>query len=185
MSAVLEKIDVRNLRTLLVALSFSVVVVSFSYLIWPEIKAFKEKSESVNLMMSLSNSPKSIESELVQREKDVDQLNKTLHGDMANMPLQQLESYIIGQLQSVSWATDMKLLGVRPNKGMSYSMFQEILFDVQLLGRYHDFFAWLEKVSADFGFIAVKKYQINPSNEKTEDPKLNIKLTMVAYRAES
>jgi len=183
MNAVLERIDQSTLRTLLVMLVLCVTVMMFSYFVWPQFKHYREQVKVGDVLENVVNDRGDIANQLAEREQQVDVLSKKLHGDMANMPLQQMESYIIGQLQKISWATDIKLLGVRPTEGKKYRMYQEILFNVDLSGRYFDLFEWLRKVSQELGFVVVKKYDIAGSG-RIDAEDLNIKLTIVSYRAD-
>ncbi|RDH89957.1 MAG: hypothetical protein DIZ77_12145 [endosymbiont of Seepiophila jonesi] len=81
---------------------------------------------------------------------------------MAGLPAQQMESYIIGRLQKVSWETNVELVSVKPGDGQTVQMFQESLFEVELNAGYFDFFKWLQTIGRDLGFIVIKKYGIQP-----------------------
>ena len=114
--------------------------------------------------------------------QDVDRLSRELHGDAAELPARQMESYIIGRLQAVSWNTDVDLISVKPGLGQQVQMFQERLFEVQLHAKYRDFVSWLQRIGDELGFIVVKRYHLAPMAQTQSDTKLNIRLTMVAYR---
>ncbi|MCU7886113.1 MAG: hypothetical protein KZQ82_18130, partial [Candidatus Thiodiazotropha sp. (ex Lucinoma annulata)] len=105
-----------------------------------------------------------------------------LHGDMAGLPAKQMESYIIGRLQKVSWETDVELISVKPGDGQRVQMFQESLFEVEIHAKYFNFFNWLQTIGRELGFIVVKKYEINTINKELSNPELKIVLTMVSYR---
>ena len=106
----------------------------------------------------------------------VAKLSRELHGDMASLPERQMESFVIGRLQKVSWTTDVELISVEPGRGSQVQNFRESLFEVKLNAHYHDFFAWLQIVNDELGYVVVKKFDIRP-NERNS-------LTLVSYRME-
>jgi hypothetical protein len=102
---------------------------------------------------------------------------------MANLPMKQMEAFIIGRLQSISWRNDVQLVGVEPADGGLAGEFSELLFDVELHGRYLDMFAWLESTKEELGFVVIKQFEMTPiSQAGAEEPELRVNLTMASYR---
>jgi len=114
---------------------------------------------------------------------DVGVLERDLHGDMANLPPKQMEAYIIGRLQGISWRNDVQFIGVQPADGGLSEQFSELLFNVELQGQYFDVFAWLESVREELGFVVIKQFEMTPVNQSgAEAPELQVNLTMASYR---
>ncbi|MCU7922711.1 MAG: type 4a pilus biogenesis protein PilO [Candidatus Thiodiazotropha sp. (ex Dulcina madagascariensis)] len=178
----LETSDPRMVGMMLGATVLLSSAVLIAYLLWPQIKAFSAVKESHNIMLNVVNSSDGLEQQIVKVKTEVDSLAHQLHGDMAKLPAKQLESYIIGRLQKISWEADVELISVKPGVGQRVQMFQESLFEVEIHAGYFNFFNWLQTIGRELGFIVVKKYEINVQGKELHDPKLKIALTMVSYR---
>jgi hypothetical protein len=113
---------------------------------------------------------------------DVEKLEHTLHGDTSNLPLKQVEAFVIGRLQTISWKNHVELVGVKPHAGTQKGPFRELLFDLELRGDYFDCFAWLQDISSELGFIVVKQFEMSPIAGDGDEPLLRVKLTMASYR---
>ncbi len=182
MAGFLEQVEPRTLRPMLIAVVLLFVTVQVMYLLWPQIKRFNVTHRNYELLERVISSSEDLQQKLASTEADVQSLEHRLHGDMAGLPVRQMESYIIGRLQKVSWATNVELVSVKPGAGKKVQIFQESLFDVELNARYPDFFAWLQNIDRELGFIVIKKYTIEPKNSMLFDPVLKITLTLVSYR---
>jgi hypothetical protein len=182
MNDFLETSEPRTVAMMLAAVVLLASAVLITYILWPQIKAFSSVNGSHNLMLSTVNGSDDLEHQIAKVKTEVDSMAHQLHGDMAKLPAKQLESYIIGRLQKISWETDVELISVKPDVGQRVQMFQESLFDVEINAGYFDFFNWLQAISRELGFIVVKKYEINVQDKALQNPKLKITLTMVSYR---
>ena len=182
MAGFLEQVELRTLRPMLIAVVLLLVTVQVMYLLWPQIKRFNVTNDNYELLERAISSSDDLQQNLASTESDVQSLEHRLHGDMAGLPVRQMESYIIGRLQKVSWATNVELVSVKPGAGKKVQIFQESLFDVELNARYLDFFGWLQNIGRELGFIVIKKYTIEPKSSVLFDPVLKITLTMVSYR---
>lgn len=179
----LEQTHPRTFVLMLSALVLLVVALPVTYLLIPQIKLYQANdTEFGSLSQAIVNSD-SLERQLLSIGKEVKTLSRQLHGDMAQLPLKQMESFIIGRLQKVSWENQIELVAVRPGEGRQVQNFRESLFDVKLVSGYHNFFKWLQMVSDELGYIVVNQFNISPrSTEASDNPQLNISLTLVSYR---
>ena len=135
--------DPRTVGLLLTMLMLVVFVLLFTFVQWPQIKTYMAAQESrQQLSVSIRDNDQLLQ-QLSSERSAVEALNKRLHGDMAGLPVEQMESYVIGRLQKLSWDAGVELLAVRPKEGRQVEIFREILFDVEVNGRYFDFFNWL------------------------------------------
>lgn len=182
MDAYLEQVDTRTLVGGIAAIAVLVFAIQVMYLLLPQWQRYTEVGESHQILSRIDTGGDGLTRQLAAIEAEVMALSRSLHGDMAELPARQMESYIIGRLQRVSWKTGVELISIAPGEGQQVQMFREGLFDVQLHAGYHDFVTWLKRIGEELGFIVVKKYQITPMGEQGTDTTLNIRLTMVAYR---
>lgn len=175
----------RTVAIVLIAMVSLLMLAEFSYLLWPQIANFRELHARYSLLEEAVGNNRDVSERLRIIEAEVNELSRQLHGDMAQLPVKQVESFVIGRLQKVSWSTDVVLVSVQPGSGGQVQNFREQLFEVKLNAHYHDFFKWLQIVNDELGYIVVKNFDISPSDRALENPRLNFSLTLVSYRIEA
>lgn len=181
----IENAQPRVVAVMLIAIVLLIALIEGTYLLWPQIKSYQELYSSRQMLQQAVSNNDSLSSQLQSIDSEVKDLSHQLHGDMAQLPVKQMESFVIGRLQKVSWHTDVELVSVKPGSGRQVQNFRERLFEVKLNAGYHDFFEWLQIVNQELGYIVVKKFEINPNDrDAIENPKLNLVLTLVSYRME-
>ena len=179
----IENAEPRIVAMMLIGLVLLVTLVEVTYLLWPQVRNFRDLHASHQLLEQAATSADSLSNQLQKIDAEVQDLSRQLHGDMARLPEKQMESFVIGRLQKVSWATEVELLSVQPGSGKQVQNFRESLFEVKLNARYHDFFEWLQTVNDELGYIVVKKFEIQPDQRDVLDnPELSLILTLVSYR---
>jgi len=179
----IENADPRSVAMMLIGIVLLVAAVEVTYLLWPQIKQFRELHSSHEVLEQAVSSNDSLAEQLSRIDAEVQDLSRQLHGDMARLPAKQMESFVIGRLQKVSWATEVELVSVQPGSGKQVQNFRESLFEVRLHAHYHDFFEWLQTVNDELGYIVVKKFEIRPGqNDVLANPELSLALTLVSYR---
>jgi len=181
MESLLEKTDARTLMLGIGGGALLLVTALVMYVLWPQIQAYREASASQQILLQAAPGDGGLTEQLEQVREEVSALSRKLHGDMAGLPAKQMEAFIIGRLQAISWDNGVRLVSVKPGVGEKIQDFQERLFDIQLQARYGDFYRWLNAIGNDLGFIVVKKYHINPREQKDKNPELDIRLTIVSY----
>jgi Tfp pilus assembly protein PilO len=180
-----ENAQPRVVAMTLIGIVALIAVVEITYLLWPQVKNYRNLQASHQVLERALSNKDSLSQQLQIIDAEVKDLSRQLHGDMAQLPVKQMESFVIGRLQKVSWATDVELVSVQPGSGKRVQNFQERLFEVKLSARYHDFFEWLQIVNHELGYIVVKKFEINPDDrDVTDNPQLSLVLTLVSYRME-
>ncbi len=183
MNDFLETAEPRVIALMLSTIEVLVTIIMVMYLLWPQFKEYRELSNSHDILLSAADNNEGLEQQLQRTRAEVDDLSYQLHGDMAGLPEKQMESYIIGRLQKISWNSGVELASVVPGKGQQVQMFQETLFDVRINASYFNFFDWLQTINDELGYIVVKKFEIVPQRGKDESrPQLRIGLTLVSYR---
>jgi len=182
----LENAQPRVVAIMIIGIVSLVLLSEFTYLLWPQVKSYRQLDASYTMLEQATSNNESLTSQLQRIEIEVNDLSHQLHGDMAQLPVKQMESFVIGRLQKVSWETDVELVSVQPGSGGQVQNFREQLFEVKLSAHYHDFFEWLQIINDELGYIVVKKFEIRPDDrDELENPRLSLVLTLVSYRIEA
>ena len=178
----INKLDARQQRLLIGGGLAMMIAVLFSYILLPQIKLYRQGLESKSVLEAAAQQGQEVSLQLANLRGDVEALKRELHGDMANLPEQQLEAFVIGRLQGISWRNNVELLSIEPESGESVEMFNESLFNVALSGDYRDLYAWLGNINEELGFVVIKEYEMRPMEDVAEDPRLSVDLTIASYR---
>jgi hypothetical protein len=179
----LQQFEPRQLRLIGGAVLFLLLAAGISYGLLPKWRAYQAARSSLTVLENTVAGAGDLDSQLVALRGNVADIERTLNGDASNRPLKQVESFVIGRLQLISWRNEMQLVGVEPRIGGDFQQFRELLFDVDLQGDYFDFFSWLQEIDEELGFIVVKRFAINVADNTAEEPRLMIRLTLAAYRS--
>lgn len=183
MQALLRKIGLRELRLLLLGAGLIVTVTFVAGLIVPKAKALQALQRQINVLQEASLDGPELKVHLLARQQRIDDLEYRLNGDMANLPIRQMEAYIIGRLQRISWDNSIELVSVEPGTGERLQIFQEMLFNVRLSGHYADLHQWLWQARQELGFVVIKEFSLKRQNNVDVDPLLLATLTLASYRA--
>lgn len=178
----LDKLDARQLRLLVGGTLVLLVTALFAYVLLPPIKAYRKDVAALGVLEQAASSGSEVTAELERLTTEVAALEKRLYGDMGNLPDNQLEAFVVGRLQAISWLNNIELLGVEPRAGETLPSFEESLFQVELSGEYADLFNWLEALKTELGFIVIKEYEMQPQEDVAHNPELTARLTIASYR---
>lgn len=178
-----EQTHPRSFALMLSAVVVLLAALPVTYLLVPQIKSYQSNKSELKLLDQAVINSDSLDRQLQLVSDEVNKLSRQLHGDMAQLPVKQMESFIIGRLQKVSWDNQIELVAVQPGQGKQVQNFRESLFDVKLVAGYHNFFKWLQMVNDELGYIVVNQFELAPlTNQPESNPRLNISLTLVSYR---
>lgn len=167
---------------LMVSAALLVAAALASYVILPEVRSYKQSVKTLGALESAVAQQTGLGMQVTTLESEIETLQNRLHGNTVNMPDNQMESFVIGQLQGISWRNNIELLGVRPGKGGQIQAFEELLFDVEIVGDYFDLYAWLQELDDELGFVVIKSFNIRPLDSTKAEPRLTARLTIVSYR---
>ena len=182
MDELLKKMNPKTASLVMLGVTLLVLVALAMYVVLPEVKDYRKSVGMLEILERVASSGDQLDQEMAVLREDVDDLQKRLHGDMVNMPKNQMEAFIIGRLQGISWRNNMELRSVKPGKGDAVQMFEEVLFDVEVSGDYFDLFAWLQELGDELGFVVVKHFAIKQAASAASDNLINARLTIVSYR---
>ncbi len=183
MQDLLKKISLRELRLALLGICAILTAATAASLLLPKVKAANAAQREVSVLEEASQDGAELERHLEDQRARIEELQYRLHGDMANLPVRQIEAYIIGRLQRVSWNNDVELVSVEPSTGERVQIFQEMLFNVELVGEYDDLYRWLWEARNDLGYVVVKEYSLSRQDDDDEEPLLVADLSLASYRA--
>jgi hypothetical protein len=177
-----QQLDPRLQRLLPVAVWLLLALAATLYIVKPDYLAYRNLIESRHQLESQTGDIGEIRNRIAATRAQVDVLKQQLLGDTDELPLNRMESYLIGRLQGVSWGTDIELVSVKPGDSTQVLGFDELAFEVEVQGDYHALYAWLRALRDKLGFILVKHYDIAPLAGNGKDDRLQMRLTMVFYR---
>jgi hypothetical protein len=184
LAAALDKLDERQFSLLLAAAGLIVVALVASYVTLPQLKANRSASSALAGLPSPPVDAALLASMLDERQAAIAERAQRLHGDMANLPVREIEAFVIDRLQRIAWQHEVTLEGVRPEVGETIDSFRELLFRLELTGRYADLYAWLQDMRAELGFVVIKEYRMRRVGDDSSDPLLAVEVTIASYRKE-
>jgi hypothetical protein len=179
----LEKLDAREFRLALLGIGLVVTSIAISAAFLPKVKEYRAAARAVTVLEEAKENTADLEQQLEERYAKIEDLKFQLHGDMANLPLKQVESYVIGRLQKISWRNDVDLVSVEPALGQQVQIFSEMLFNIELIGEYDDIYRWLWDAKNELGFVVVKEYAMSRRDNVDDNPKLLAEVSLASYRA--
>ncbi len=182
MHKLLMETEPRVLVLLMAASALLVIAALGSYVIWPEFRDFRKSMGTLSVLREVTSRGDDLERQMSLLKTSVDRLNRELHGDMVNTPAKEMESFIIGRLQTISWRNNVELLRVTPGQGSTVRVFEEVLFDVSISGDYFDIFNWLQSLDDELGFVVVKRFALQPDSGSDSGETLKANFTIVSYR---
>ena len=153
-----------------------------SYVVWPKVETLRSLVNTLAVLEGVATNGKPVGDEVTTLEAEVESLNYSLHGDVVKMPSNQLEAFIIGRMQDISWQHGIELRGVQPGTGNRIQIFEEVLFELEVAGGYFDIHRWLLAVRDEFGMVVIKHFNIVPIERNSLEPRLLASLTIVFYR---
>jgi hypothetical protein len=184
MIAAIDKLGIREFRMLLLGAGLVITAIAIAALLLPGAKAYRAAGSAVAVLDIVNEDNANLEQQLQERRVKIDDLEFRLNGDMANLPLKQIESYVIGRLQSISWRNKVDLISVEPAAGQQVQTFSEILFNIELIGEYEDIYRWLWDAKNELGFVIVKEYSMRRRDNIDDNPQLLTVISLASYRSQ-
>lgn len=185
MNAIAQRLSARQWTQ---AMGLSLVVVFtllVAFALYPQFLALREADANYTVLADAVDRSDALSEEIALLTASVGELSSALHGSASAMPRNQLEAFVVGQMQRVSWRNNLELRSIRPGLGERISVFDEVLFEVQVSGSYFDIYAWLLDLNEELGFVVVRQFNLSPSGVMSTDPALTARFTLVAYREAS
>ena len=178
----LAQVDVKSLRLALLLSAVVVIAAIALYLVKPQVKNFNDSQNVFDMLSNQIDDQQQLQQTIDAEHKQIKQLQLQLHGEAGDMPVNEIEAYLVGRLQGLAWDAGIELVSVRPGFAKTIMEFEEISFEVEVAGEYVNLFRWLNKMSDTLGFMLVSSYKINPIGRQSDDLKLKMNVTIVFYR---
>jgi len=153
------------------------------YMIKPQYLDFRDRRVSYEMLHNQIEGQLSLQQAIDEERKSIRELQLQLHGEAGNMPVNQMESYLVGRLQGLAWDAGIELVGVRPGTAKRIMQFEEISFEVDVTGEYKNLYMWLDNMADALGFMLVTNYEISLSGGHRNRTELLMHVTLVFYRA--
>ncbi len=182
MASLLQNTPPRTVLLAMVSLALLVVTALATYVVWPDFRDYRKSLTTLRLLENVAAKGDTLESEMADLQGRVASLNHQLHGDMIDLPDNEMEAFIIGRLQGVSWRNHVDLLSVTPGMGGRVQVFEEVLFNVRVSGDYFDLYQWLQEMREELGYVVVKQFNIMSESSGDDSQRLTATFTIVSYR---
>ncbi len=180
----LMEVEPRSLALILLLLSLLIVSAVALYLVKPQYQRFSENSVSLEMLNGQIDDQAQLQRAIDDEHKQIKALQLQLHGEAGDMPVNEMEAYLVGRLQGLAWDAGIELVGVRPGSAKRIMEFEEISFKVDVTGEYSKLYRWLNRIGETLGFMLVSNYEIALAGaNKSDDTQLKMNVTIVFYRA--
>lgn len=117
MQELLKRFNLRELRLALLGIGVILTAALAAGLLLPQVKSAIAAGREVAVLEEASQDGGELDRHLQERQASIEELRFRLYGDMANLPIRQVEAYIIGRLQRISWNNNVELVSVEPGTG--------------------------------------------------------------------
>ena len=179
----LLEIEPGSLKLILALVAVVIATAMALYLVKPHYLDFRDKRVSYQLLHSQIDDQAQLQKAIDEERAGIRELQLQLHGEAGNMPVNEMESYLVGRLQGLAWDAGIELVGVRPGAAKRIMEFEEISFEVEVAGEYRELYRWLDSIGDALGFMLVTNYEISLANRMPDSTELNMHVTIVFYRA--
>ena len=176
-------VEPRSLGLILLLISLLVVTAMALYMIKPQYQRFNESSNSFAMLNGQIDDKVQLQRAIDSERNKIREMQLKLHGEAGDMPVNEMEAYLVGRLQGLAWAAGIELAGVRPGQAKRIMEFEEISFKVDVTGEYRDLYDWLNRIGDSLGFMLVSNYDISLAAKKGNETPLKMNVTIVFYRA--
>ena len=178
----LTEIEPASLRMILAMTAVVVLTGIALYLVKPQYLDFRDRRVTYQMLHSQIDDQAQLQQAIDRERKRIRDLQLQLHGEAGSLPVNEMESYLVGRLQGLAWDAGVELVGVRPGAAKRIMEFEEISFKVDVKGEYRNLYRWLDSIDDALGFMLVTNYEIGLSNRRTDSTELNMHVTIVFYR---
>lgn len=164
-------------------LVFGVAALLGTFVLKPAWESYYEVSHSRDLLVGVIGGNARLDDTIVELQQETRRLRARIYGDVERLPVSEMEAYIMGKLQQVSWNHQIELSGVTPREGDEIDIFQGFVFEIQMVARFFDLVNWLGEIQHDLGFAVLENFTLTADTHDEPDPKLNVRVTITSYRA--
>ncbi|WP_373096688.1 type 4a pilus biogenesis protein PilO [Zhongshania sp.] len=175
-------LDPRSIRLLGGGLALLLVAALSLYVVKPLWLNYQSIKASNLMLVNAMTHGVDLDQQLAQRYANIKSIEESLFGSSGAIPAKQMEGYVIGVLQSISWQQQVKLDSVRPLASKDIMQFRELPFEVSFSGDYFSLFNCLQAINKELGFIVIDQLTISSDPSDRSGSALQMKLRMASYR---
>jgi len=179
----LIEFDPGSMRLILAMVAVLIATAVSLYMVKPQYLDFRDRRVSYQMLHNQIDDQTQLQQAIDQERENIRELQLQLHGEAGNMPVNEMEAFLVGRLQGLAWDAGIELVGVRPGAAKRIMEFEEISFEVDVKGEYRNLYRWLDSIDNALGFMLVTNYEIGLSGRKANATELNMHVTIVFYRA--
>jgi Tfp pilus assembly protein PilO len=177
--ALQEQVKPQMLATLLVSLIILTLLTGYLYVLKKPLKDFNQAWNAQELLENELQTGVPLASQIDLFQQQITQLTQQLHGSNQKLPLNQMIVSVISQMDTIAAAHHVKLISVEPGDVEKIYIFQELPFNVVVVGKYVNLFDWLDQVGRDLGPIVIKNFELTP---EPDSAMRRFTLTLVSYQ---
>ncbi len=178
LDAWMQQVRPQTLIAVTGALTAIVALASFLYVLKPALQLRgelqQERVDALSQVETASVTPQALGS----AAQEVADLRKRLVGASWGVPLEEMESFVIGGLDHISVRHQVELKSVTPGQVGSVLSFDELPYQVQVAGDYFSLFDWLQDVEQELIPMVTKGFEMARRGES-----VTLELRLVAYKA--
>lgn len=178
-----SQINVRTYYLSVIGLCTILITLLFVYAVIPQYKSYNNLNIELTKLQRFVDHNSKFSTNIDQLLQDIEIIQRQVKGDTVDLPEKEMEAYILGVLQNISWSNNINLIGVKPSKGGEINKFEEVLFRVKLSGDYFNLYQWFLELRKDLGFIVIKKLNLSPSKDGDNVMPLLMDLTIASYKS--
>lgn len=177
--ALQKQVKPQMLAILLGSLIFLTLLSGYLYVLKQPLKDFNQAWNTQELLETELQTGIPLASQIDIFQQQITELNQQLHGSKQRLPLNQMIVSVISQLDTIAAAHHVKLISVEPGDVEKIFIFQELPFNVVVIGKYANLFDWLDQIGRDLGPIVIKKFELTP---EPDSAMRRFTLTLVSYQ---
>ena len=175
----LIKLRKEVLAFLMTLLTGAMLLLAWHYVIRNPVAEYMELSEARGRLEQLIANGETISEKILQYRQEIAALGKQLRGENPLLSSDEITAHVIGQLDRISMNNKVKLSRVTPGEINKVLMFDEVPFDIEVMGKYTDLYRWLDEVTVQLGPMVIPQFKIhyNPGAAM-----LNMNVKLASYK---
>jgi Tfp pilus assembly protein PilO len=177
--ALQKQVKPQMLATLLATLILLALLSGYLYVLKQPLKDFTQARNTLDLLENELQTGVPLGNQIGLFQQQITQLDQQLHGNKQKLPLNQMIVSVISQMDTIAASHHVKLISVEPGDVEKIYIFQELPFNVVVIGKYANLFDWLDQIGRDLGPIVIKNFELAA---EPDSAMRRFTLTLVSYQ---
>ncbi len=178
----LTRLETRTINFISAGIILLVVAIIITYVMVPKVKEYQSVAKAKAVLADTAVRQPDLDNEINLQKQSVEQLKKSIHGEMMNIPDHYIESFVIGMLQKISWENKVDIGGIQPIPWRTMNSYRELVFNVEFSGDYFDLYNLINDMAEEMGFIVINKMEMY--SQQVGSKELVMKMTIASYRTQ-